>query len=54
LPIGLAHKVVLLRDIAAGEIVRWADAAVPESAAVLARRDMERRFATPAVVIAAQ
>ena len=54
LPIGLAHKVPLRRDIAAGEIVRWADAAVPESAAALARRDMERRFATPPAAIAAQ
>src|SRR6266403_747462 len=28
LPMGLAHKVALLRDIAAGEIVRWADVTV--------------------------
>src|SRR5438552_1024586 len=43
LPIGLAHKVALLRDIEAGEIVRWADVVVPESEAVLTRREMERR-----------
>jgi predicted homoserine dehydrogenase-like protein len=45
LPIGLAHHVPLLRDIAAGETVRWRDVAVPDSAALTARRDMERRFA---------
>jgi predicted homoserine dehydrogenase-like protein len=54
LPIGLAHKVALLRDIAAGEIVRWVDVAVPESPAVLARREMERRFVAPPTAIAAQ
>ena len=53
LPIGLAHKVPLLRDIAAGEIVRWTDVMVPESEAVLARRDMEQRFAM-SLAIAAQ
>jgi predicted homoserine dehydrogenase-like protein len=46
LPIGLAHRVALLRDIAAGEIVRWSDVVVPDSEGVLARRDMEQRFAT--------
>ena len=54
LPIGLAHQVVLQRDVAAGEIVRWGDAAVPESGAVQARREMERRFAAPPTAIAAQ
>jgi predicted homoserine dehydrogenase-like protein len=53
LPIGLAHKVPLRRDVAAGEIVRWADVAMPDSDAVRARRDMERRF-TPALAIAAK
>jgi predicted homoserine dehydrogenase-like protein len=47
LPIGLAHKVGLLRDVAAGDFVHWADVAVPDSEAVRTRRDMERRF-TPA------
>jgi hypothetical protein len=42
------------RDIAAGEIVRWSDVAVPENAAVLARRDMERRFSAPPAAITAQ
>jgi len=45
LPIGLAHHVRLLHDIAAGEIVRWADVAMPDSDAVQMRREMERRFA---------
>jgi predicted homoserine dehydrogenase-like protein len=54
LPIGLAHKVELLRDVAAGDFVHWADVAVPQSAAVVARRDMERRFAPALPAIAAQ
>ncbi|MBV9552018.1 MAG: flagellar biosynthesis protein FlgA, partial [Alphaproteobacteria bacterium] len=52
LPIGLAHKVALRRDIAAGAVVRWADVAVPDSEAVRVRRDMERRFAPPAAIAA--
>jgi hypothetical protein len=54
LPIGLAHKVALLRDTAAGEIVRWVDVAVADSEAVRVRRDMEQRFAAPPALIAAQ
>jgi predicted homoserine dehydrogenase-like protein len=45
LPIGLAHKVTLLRDVAAGAVVRWADVEVFDSEAVRVRREMERRFA---------
>jgi predicted homoserine dehydrogenase-like protein len=52
LPIGLAHKVPLLRDIAAGEIVRWADVAVADTDAVHARRAMEQRFAAPTAIAA--
>jgi len=52
LPIGLAHKVPLVRDVAAGGIVRWADVAVPDSEAMRARRDMERRCAAPATIAA--
>jgi predicted homoserine dehydrogenase-like protein len=52
LPIGLAHQVVLLRDIAAGEILRRADAALPDSEALQARLDMERRFAVPPAIAA--
>jgi predicted homoserine dehydrogenase-like protein len=51
LPIGLAHRVKLHRDVAVGELVRWSDVKVPESEAVRARRDMERRFA-PAPIAA--
>jgi predicted homoserine dehydrogenase-like protein len=54
LPIGLAHKVPLLRDVATGEIVRWSDVTVPDTEAVRVRRDMERRFASPVVAVAAQ
>jgi len=54
LPIGLAHKVELLSDVAAGEFVRWSDVKMPESEAVRARRDMERRFSPNPAAIAAQ
>jgi predicted homoserine dehydrogenase-like protein len=52
LPIGLAHKVPLIRDVAAGEIVRWSDVAMPDSEAARVRRDMEHRFATPTAIAA--
>ena len=54
LPIGLAHKVPLLRAVTAGAIVRWTDVAVSDSEAVRARRDMEQRFAPPPSALAAQ
>jgi predicted homoserine dehydrogenase-like protein len=54
LPIGLAHNVRLLRDIAAGEVLRRSDVAMPESEALRARREMERRFAPTPSAIAAQ
>jgi predicted homoserine dehydrogenase-like protein len=42
LPLGLAHHVKLLRPVASGEPVKWADVAVDESdAAVRFRREME-------------
>jgi predicted homoserine dehydrogenase-like protein len=44
LPIGLAHSVPLVGDLAAGKIVRWADITLPDSQATQARREMERRF----------
>lgn len=53
LPIGLAHKVKLLRDVAAGQLVRWADVEIADSEAVTIRREMERRFA-PAPAQAAE
>jgi predicted homoserine dehydrogenase-like protein len=54
LPIGLAHRVKLHRSVAVGELVRWSDVQMPESEAVCARRDMERRFALAPSAIAAQ
>ena len=46
LPIGLAHKVKLLRDVAAGKPVTWKDVEVDtKSQAVRFRREMESTFA---------
>src|SRR5436305_11550681 len=45
LPIGLAHGIKLVRDVAAGQTVRWSDVAATASEAMRVRRDMERRFA---------
>src|SRR5213082_1489784 len=53
-PIGLAHGVKLVRDVPAGQTVRWSDVAIVESDAVRVRRDMERRFAPPPMQAAAQ
>jgi predicted homoserine dehydrogenase-like protein len=48
LPIGLAHDMVLLRDIAAGEVVSWddvrQDASVQARQAVQVRREQETLF----------
>src|SRR5581483_2931794 len=45
LPIGLAHRVKLVRDVAAGTVVRWADVTVDErDEAVRVRREMETMF----------
>ena len=49
LPIGLAHKVKLLRDIEPGTVVRWSDVDIADSPAVRARREMESMFAAPSV-----
>jgi predicted homoserine dehydrogenase-like protein len=47
LPIGLAHRVTLKRDIAAGATVSWDDVDCDEaSQAVRIRREMERVFAS--------
>jgi predicted homoserine dehydrogenase-like protein len=49
LPIGLAHGVRLLRGVKAGQIVTWPDVEIdPDRPAVLARREMEARFAPAA------
>jgi predicted homoserine dehydrogenase-like protein len=54
LPIGLAHRVKLLRAVKAGQPVRWSDVAIDEGEEVVAaRRAMERRFA-PALARAAE
>ena len=46
LSLGLAHGVKVLRPVAAGQPVRWADVAVDEgSNAVQLRREMETLFA---------
>jgi len=49
LPIGLAHGVTLLRDVPAGEIVRWEDVRYDDShEAVRVRREMEQHFGSMA------
>ena len=49
LPIGLAHKVRLLRNITHGEVLRWSDVEINAADdAVKTRRDMEARFAVVA------
>jgi predicted homoserine dehydrogenase-like protein len=50
LPLGLAHKVALTRDIAEGEPLRWSDVAIDAGdPAVKVRREMEAAFARPNV-----
>jgi predicted homoserine dehydrogenase-like protein len=45
LPIGLASKVTLTQPVGRGMLLRWGDVAIDgQSEAVLARREMERRF----------
>jgi predicted homoserine dehydrogenase-like protein len=48
LPLGLAHGCKLLRPVAAGQPLRWSDAAIDaSSSAVRARREMEQAFGAP-------
>ena len=55
LPIGLAHRVKLLRDVGAGEFLTAADVALdPNALAVRIRRDMERQMQSPGKAIAAE
>jgi predicted homoserine dehydrogenase-like protein len=55
LPIGLAHHVKVLRDVAAGEFLAAADVALNEaSQAVCVRRDMERQARQPDAAMAAE
>jgi predicted homoserine dehydrogenase-like protein len=44
LPIGLAHKVKLLRPVKAGAPVLWQDVALDENPTATFRRDMEARY----------
>jgi predicted homoserine dehydrogenase-like protein len=44
-PIGLAHGIKLVRDVAAGRTACWSDVAAVDSEAMRVRREMERRFA---------
>jgi predicted homoserine dehydrogenase-like protein len=46
LPIGLAHRLKLKRDVAHGEVVRWSDVAFDaDDATVKTRKAMEAAFA---------
>ena len=55
LPIGLAHHVKLVRDVAAGEFVTAADVALDEnSQAVLIRREMEKQAQQTKAAVAAE
>jgi predicted homoserine dehydrogenase-like protein len=48
LPLGLASDVKLVRDIAAGQPLKWSDVAFDANAdAVKVRREMEAAFARP-------
>ena len=44
-PIGLAHGIKLVRDVAAGRTACWSDVAAVDSEAMRVRREMERQFA---------
>ena len=52
LPIGPAHHVSLMGDIAAVAIVSWSDVVMPDTDALRARRAMEQRFAPPSAIAA--
>ncbi len=46
LPLGLAHKIKLIRDVPQGSRLKWSDVAFdPNDAAVKVRREMEATFA---------
>jgi predicted homoserine dehydrogenase-like protein len=45
LPLGLAHDVPLVRPVAQGQCLTWADVAMPASRALSVRREMEAVFA---------
>ena len=54
LPIGLAHRVRVLRPVAAGAVVRWEDVEPMAGGAAEIRREMERMFAPAREFAAAQ
>ena len=55
LPIGLAHHVKLVRNVAAGEFVTAADVALDDSAqAVRIRREMEKQAQQTNAAVAAE
>jgi predicted homoserine dehydrogenase-like protein len=55
LPIGLAHHVKLVRNVAAGEFVTAADVALDDdSQAVRVRREMEKQALTTSAAVAAE
>jgi predicted homoserine dehydrogenase-like protein len=45
LPLGLAHDVKVIRPVAAGQSLSWADVQMPTSRAYELRREMESLFA---------
>ncbi|MGA8990056.1 MAG: flagellar biosynthesis protein FlgA, partial [Rhodoplanes sp.] len=46
LPLGLAHNVALIRDVAEGAPLRWSDVTIDANdIAVKTRREMEKAFA---------
>jgi predicted homoserine dehydrogenase-like protein len=52
LPLGLAHEVIVKRDLAEGECLRWSDVACDENdLAVRVRREMEAAFGQPNVAM---
>jgi len=52
LPLGLAHKIKVVRPVAEGATVGWDDVAIAEDDIVRIRREMERTFAPKAVAAA--
>jgi predicted homoserine dehydrogenase-like protein len=45
LPLGLAHNVKVIRPVAKGQMLSWADVDMPASRALTIRREMEAMFA---------
>jgi predicted homoserine dehydrogenase-like protein len=45
LPIGLAHKIKVMKPVAEGAVVSWDDVAIPDDETVRFRKEMEKVFA---------